>query len=194
MPFSIPHPRASRRLAWLVVLAFFLVDGVVSMAHAQELHLANLVLNNFEGTIRVRFGVEPTGIDHIRQFLDTGEELALRCKARLSVKRDYVWNREIGTAHFESRLRRLKNGDFVVDIPGQGPMVDKDLAALFRKAWGEILLDLGPWDRLKRGQSYSVALQLTLARTDVSPWLSKGLFFWSFDAAPAVSYQLDFTY
>lgn len=194
MPLSISHPRASWRVAWLVVLALFLVDGVVSLAHAQELHLANLVLNNFEGTIRVRFGVEATGVDRIRQVLDAGETLALRCKAKLSIKRDYLWNRGIGSAHFDSRLRRLKNGDFVVDIPGQGPMVDKDLAALFRKAWGEILLDLGPWDRLKRGQPYSVSLELTLARTDVSPWLSKGLFFWSFDAAPAVSYELDFTY
>ena len=73
-------------------------------------------------------------------------------------------------------------------------MVNKDLATLFRKAWGEILLDLGPWDRLKRKQSYSVALQLTLGRTDISPWVSRSLFFWSFDAAPSVSYQLDFTY
>ena len=84
MPFSIPQPRPWR-LAWLLVLAFFLVDGVGSVAHAQELHLANLVLNNFEGTIRVRFGVEPTGIESIRQVLDAGETLVLRCKAKLSM-------------------------------------------------------------------------------------------------------------
>jgi len=194
MPFSIPRLSAPWRLAWIVVLALCLLDGIGSIAHAQELHLANLVLNNFEGTIRVRFGVEPSGLDRILQALDAGEQLALRCRARLSVKRDYLWNREIGSARFESRLRRLKGGDFSADIRGQGPMADKDLAALFHKAWSEVLLDLGPWDRLQRGQTYSVTLHLALVRTDVSPWLSQGLFFWSFDAAPSVSYQLDFTY
>jgi hypothetical protein len=177
-----------------LVLGIILVAGSVAPCRAQELHLANLVLNNFEGTIRVRFGVEPTGLDRIRQALDAGERLTLRSRARLAVKRDYIWNRDIGSASFESDLRRLKGGDYAVDLPGQGPMVDKDLAALFRKAWSEILLDLGPWDRLRRGQAYCVSLQLALVRADISPWLSRGLFFWSFDAAPPVSYQLDFTY
>lgn len=194
MPFPISPARATWRLIWLVVLVCLLVGGTPSVGRAQELHLANLVLSNFEGTIRVRFGVEPSGLERIRQALDGGDRLALRCQATLTVKRDYLWNRELGSTSFQSALRRLKNGEYVVDLPGQGPMVDKDLAALFRKAWGEILLDLGPWDRLQRGQNYAVSLQLALMRTDVSPWVSRGLFFWSFDATPPVSYQLDFTY
>ena len=163
-------------------------------AHAQELLLSNLVLNNFEGRIRVRFGVEPTGMDHIRQSLEAGERLALHCKAKLAFKRDYVWNQEVTTATWESELRQLKGGDFVVTLPGQGPVADKELGALFRKAWNEILVDLGPWDRLDRGQTYVLSLELSLVRLDVSPWLKKSLPFWSFDAAPPVSYQLDFTY
>lgn len=174
-----------------VVLASALAAGV---AFAQELLLSNLVLNNFEGKIRVRFGVEPTGVDHIRQALLEGERLALVCKARLAVKREYVWNTEVNAARFESDLRRLKGGDFVVTLPGQGSMADRDLTALFRKAWNEILIDLGPWDRLERGQTYVLTLELSLLRLDISPWLKKGLFFWPFDAATPVSYQLDFTY
>lgn len=186
--------RAAWRLAWRLALAFVAVGWLVSMAQAQELHLANLVLNNFEGKIRVRFGVEPSNPDQIRQILDGGERLALRCRASLSAKRDYLWNRELAAASLESDLRRLRGGDFAVTLPGQGPMVDKDLTALFRKAWNEILIDLGPWDRLERGQTYVLSLQLSLVRPDVSPWLSRGLFFLSFDAAQPVSYQLDFTY
>jgi hypothetical protein len=186
--------RAAWRLAWRLVLALVAVGWVVSMAQAQELHLANLVLNNFEGKIRVRFGVEPSNADQIRQLLDNGERLALRCRASLSAKRDYLWNRELTAASFESDLRRLRGGDFAVTLPGQGPMVDKDLTALFRKAWNEILIDLGPWEHLERGQTYVLSLHLSLVRPDVSQWLSRGLFFLSFDAAPPVSYQLDFTY
>lgn len=186
--------RAPWRLAWLFVLALALSAGTVSVAQAQELHLGNLVLNNFEGKIRVRFGVEPSNPDRVRQALDAGERLALRCRARLALKRDYLWSQEISTASLESELRRLRGGEYAVTLPGQGPMAGKDLASLTRKAWNEILLDLGAWDSLQRGQTYVVSLELSLVRLDVSPWLSRGLFFWSFDAAPPVSYQLDFTY
>ena len=186
--------RAPWRLVWMLFLALVAMDGLGAVAHAQELHLANLVLNNFEGKIRVRFGVEPSGTERLRQTLDNGERLVLRCRAKLGVKRDYLWNQELATASYESELRRLRGGDYAVTLPGQGPMVDKDLAALFRKAWNEILIDLGPWERLERGLTYVLSLELVLNRPDVSPWLSRGLFFMSFDAAPPISYQLDFTY
>ncbi len=182
------------RLALSLAVALVLTGGAATALWAQELLLSNLVLNNFEGKIRVRFGVEPKGVDRIRQALDAGERLTLRCRARLSLKRDYLWNQDLSSGSWESNLQRLRGGDFVATLPGQGSMADKDLAALFHKAWNEILLDIGPWDRLERGQTYVLSLELSLVRLDVSPWLKKGLFFWSFDAAPTVSYQLDFTY
>ncbi|WP_300161882.1 DUF4390 domain-containing protein [Solidesulfovibrio sp.] len=191
MPFFVRH---MRRLTMALALAAAAVLVAAGPSRAQELLLSNLVLNNFEGKIWVRFGVEPTGADAIRQVLMAGERLALVCKAKLSVKRDYVWNREVSSARYESVLRRLKGGEFAVELPGQGAVADRELAALFRKAWGEILIDLGPWDRLERGQTYALTLELSLTRLDVSPWLKKGLFFWPFDPATPVSYQLDFTY
>lgn len=194
MPFPNSLPRGVRRHAAWLALAFFATLWSAGSAFAQELLLSNLVLNNFEGKIRVRFGVEPTGLDRIRQALAAGERLSLVCSARLAVKRDYVWNREVSGARWESEVRQLRGGDFVVALPGQGSMADKDLAGLFRKAWNEILVDLGSWDRLERGQRYVLTLELTLVRQDISPWLKKGLFFWPFDAASPVSYQLDFTY
>lgn len=194
MPFSKILPRGVRRLAARLVLTLLAAVWAAGPAHAQELLLSNLVLNNFEGKIRVRFGVEPTGLDRIRQVLEAGERLSLVCVAKLAVKRDYVWNRPVSDARWISEVRRLRGGDFVVTLPGQGSMADRDLAPLFRKAWNEILVDLGSWDRLERGQTYVLTLELTLARLDVSPWLKKGLFFWPFDAASPVSYQLDFTY
>jgi hypothetical protein len=194
MPLPDILGRVPRRLAVLLFLALAVLACAPGMGHAQELLLSNLVLNNFEGKIRVRFGVEPTGLDSIRQSLEAGERLALRCKAKLAFKRDYVWNQEVQSSVWQSELQRLKGGDFVVTLPGHGSMADRDLGPLFRKAWNEILIDLGPWDRLERGQTYVVTLELTLVRMDISPWLKKGLFFWPFDPASPVSYQLDFTY
>ncbi|WP_428569458.1 MAG: DUF4390 domain-containing protein [Solidesulfovibrio sp. DCME] len=193
--YGLPQPMDSlRRLLPALALALGTILWAAAPARAQELLLSNLVLNNIEGKIRVRFGVEPTGIEPIRQALAAGVRLALTCKARLSVKRDYVWNQEVTRAEWQSELRRLKGGDFIASLPGQGTVADKELRTLLRKAWSEILIDLGPWDRLERGKTYVLTLELALLRLDVSPWLRKGLFFWPFDAATPVSYQLDFTY
>lgn len=194
MSFLVVAGRAPRRFAVLAALALAALLGVARPAAAQELLLTNLVLNNYEGRIRVRFGIEPSGLEQIRQALDAGERLNLRCKARLAFKRDYVWDQEIASSVWESDLRRLKGGDYVVTLPGQGTLADRDLAALVRKSLGEILIDLGSWDRLERGVTYALTLELALTRPDVSPWLKNSLFFWSFDAARPVSYKLDFTY
>ena len=196
MPYLVAGGPAPRRFVVFAAMAWamFVLLGVVRPAAAQELLLTNLVLNNYEGRIRVRFGIEPSGLERIAQALAAGERLTLRCKARLALRRDYVWNQEVSAAAWESELRRLKGGEFVVDLPGQGPVADKDLGALFHKHLSEILIDLGAWDRLERGVTYVLALELALTRPDVSPWLKKGLFFWPFDAARPVSYQLDFTY
>lgn len=182
------------RLAALLVLVFALADGAWFPAYAEELHLANLVLNNFEGKIRVRFGVDPSSPEHVRRALDAGERLALKCRATLAVKRNYLWNQKISSANLQSELSRLHGGEYVVNLPGQGSMAGRDVSVLLRKAWNEILLDLGPWDRLERGQTYVVSLTLSLVRLDIPAWVRHGLFFWSFDAARPISYRLDFTY
>lgn len=197
MPFLVAAGQAPRRLAVIAALAVLVMVallGAPGRAWAQELLLTNLVLNNYEGRIRVRFGIEPSGLDRISQALLAGERLNLRCKAKLAMRRDYVWNQEVSSATWDSQLGRLKGGEFVVTLPGQGPVADKDLGKLFHKNLSEILIDLGSWDRLERGVTYVLTLELALTRPDVSPWLRNGLFFWSFDAARPVSYQLDFTY
>lgn len=196
MSFLVRMGRKLRYVAGIIVLVVTMAafSGALAPVCAQELLLTNLVLNNYEGRIRVRFGIEPSGLERISQFLASGERLSLYCRARLAQKRDYVWDQEVSSATWASELRRLKSGDFVVTLPNQGPMADKDLGALFRKHLSEILIDLGSWDRLERGVTYVLTLDLALGRPDVSPWLKNGLFFWSFDAARPVSYQLDFTY
>ena len=196
MSFLVAGSHVFRRFAVFAAMAVVMAAllGVAQPAAAQELLLTNLVLNNYEGRIRVRFGIEPSSLERINQVLAAGERLTLRCKARLSLRRDYVWNEEVNAATWESELRRLKGGEFVVNLPGQGTVADKDLGTLFHKHLSEILMDLGSWDRLERGVTYVLTLELALTRPDVSPWLKNGLFFWSFDAARPVSYQLDFTY
>ena len=78
---TMTRRRFAACLVW--ALAGVFCCGAFAPASAQELLLTNLVLNNYEGRIRVRFGIEPTGLERIAQALDAGERLSLRCRARV---------------------------------------------------------------------------------------------------------------
>ncbi len=182
-------------------LALFLFPVMIATlshpgpAAAQELALANLVLNNYEGKIRVRFGVEATTADSIAEALDKGTALVLRCSAVLREKRRYLWNEELLRAEVESSLYKGEDGLYHVTVPeGNAPLSGKDLSDLLRQAWGRIRMDLGEWRLLSRGSAYVIDMEITLSRSDLSSVVDKAVSLFGGEVMPPVGYQLDFTY
>lgn len=187
--------RMSRALFLLIALiaslAFFF-----SPARAEALGLSNLVLDSQGGRIIVRFGVDVKDQDAVLRALENGQELALVCSARLSLRRDMALDKEIARMVQTSELTLHDKGPFEITLSQgrQERFRGRDLALLMREAWGHMSLDLGGRDLLERGRAYSLTLEIRLMRKDVSAWLKGALFFWNFDAAPPVKYQLDFSY
>jgi hypothetical protein len=183
--------------------ALFLIFALISAAtffsspaSAQALGLSNLVLDSQGGRIIVRFGVDVKDQDSVRGALENGQELALVCSARLSLKRDLALDKEMARAEQWSALTLHDKGPFeiILDQGRQERFRGRDLLLLMREAWGHMSLDLGGRELLERGRAYSLTLEIRLVRKDVSPWLKGALFFLNFDAAPPVKYQLDFSY
>jgi Domain of unknown function (DUF4390) len=175
---------------------FLLFLALPSQGHAQRIGLSNLVVDNQEGRVKVRFGVDIKAVDAVREALERGETLGLECKARLSRKREYAWNSQVAATETVSRLTLNDGGPYEILLPSgrQERYRGRDLALVMREAWGAMSLDLGAWDSLERGGSYSLTLEIRMVRQDVSAWLKGALFFWSFDAVSPVKYQLDFSY
>lgn len=181
--------------------AVFLIPFILALvlpwqAHAQRLGLSNLVVDNQEGRVKVRFGVDIKAVEAVRQALESGETLALECKARLSRKRDYAWDTEVASMEMVSPLTLHEGGPFEIHLPlgRQERFRGRDLPLVMKEAWGIMALDLGSWDSLGKGGAYSLTLEIRMVRQDVSQWLKGALFFWNFDAVPPVKYQLDFSY
>lgn len=187
----------------LMLRALFLLLSLIaspafffSSARAEALGLSNLVLDSQGGRIIVRFGVDVKDQEAVRRALENGQELALVCSARLSLKRDMALDREIARAGQSSELTLHDKGPFEITLSQgrQERFRGRDLSLLMREAWGHMNLDLGGRELLERGQAYSLTLEIRLARKDVSAWLKGALFFLNFDAASPVKYQLDFSY
>lgn len=184
------------RRACSLLLVLALLAALPQAAQAQRLGLSNLVVDNQAGRAKVRFGVAVEALDAVRQALENGQVLALSCKAILSQSRDYLWNSELASADMLSTLYLHENGPYEISLPGgrREHYRSRDLDLVMKEAWGGLSMDLGPWDRLERGHSYSLDLEIRLLRQDVPGWLKGTLFFWNFDAVSPVKYRLDFSY
>ena len=186
-----------RRAAFLPLL-FLIAHAAIfcGQAHAQRIGLSNLVIDNQEGRIKIRFGVDIKAVDAVKEALANGQVLALECKALLALKRDYAWNIEVARGDMLSRLVLHDGGPYEIILTDgrQERFRGNDLELLMKEAWGSMILDLGGWSKLTRGNAYSLTLEIRLVRQDVSPWLKGALFFWNFDAVQPVTYQLDFSY
>ena len=195
IPQSMVVPRFPdfRVLLPALLAALFLWTSV---AHAQTLTLSNLVVDNKAGTFTARFGVGVTGVDEIAEVLANGVVLALRCQATLLRKRSYWMDAAVAETTSVSTIRRdAISREFMLRLDGrEAPLTGKQLAPLLAQAWGQIQLDLGPWDRLKRGEEYQLRLRLSLDRTEIPDWVRDTVFFWSWDVVPATNYTLEFAY
>jgi len=183
-----------RHLLIFFLLAFCAVCR--TEAYAQGIGLSNLVVDNQEGRVKVRFGVDLKAVDAVREALEKGESLALECKAKLTRKMEYSWNTEVARTEMLSSVILHDGGPFEVILPGgrQEHYRGRDLSLVMKEAWGSMSMDLGGWDKLARGNTYSLTLEIRLVRQDISSWLKGALFFWNFDAVAPVRYQLDFSY
>ncbi len=195
-------------------LAAILVFMAAAPLAAASLDLSNLVLNNHDGRILVRFGLAIPDPGPLEAVFSEGGIVALRMDARLSVKSDYLWDHQVAETGRMAVVRKTGDGYVVEPAPAQRPgkagpnpsapvepvgpvsplASGTDLAEVLRQAFGETSLDLGAWDVLSRGESYVLVLGISLVRGDVSAFWRNTLFFWSFDVMPKVRYRLDFTY
>jgi hypothetical protein len=84
-------------------------------------------------------------------------------------------------------------------MPGHGSAGDPhfDFAALqdeLNHFWSRLSLPMGSWESIERGKAYRVVLKFSVTRTNVPGWVSKPLFFVSWDLVPEVAYVLDFDF
>lgn len=165
-----------------------------SAAAAQSLVLSNLVVDNQAGSLMARFGVAVDSVAEISEALQNGATLGLTCKASLGKAAGLFGGPRLAAAEMSSRLKYdALTKEYSLLLPGhEAPLKNFRLDELLRSGWGELTLDMGSWRILERGQEYTLSLSIRLHQTDIPNWFRRTLFFWSWDVAPAASYQLHF--
>lgn len=186
------HATIARAAALALVLAAVLAAGA---ARAQELQLTNLVVDSQAGAFTARFGVKPEGLIELKENLDAGITLALTAEAELAQAGGLLGGDTVfETAYVSELTYDALTKNYVIKRPGAEPVTGEDLAQVMGRGWGRVSMALGPWEKLTRGSDYVLTLTVALKRQDLPNWFERTLFFWSWEAVPATTYQLEFTY
>ncbi len=181
----------------LVILCTVLIISLFSSyANAASLNLKNLVLDNQAGAIMARFGLDLKGDTETEAALENGIKLKLVCKASLYLHRTMWPDSKIASKIYTDKLSYDSlSKEFILKKSRNNIVLrDKKITLLLQNGWNSIVMDLGPWSSLKRGEQYILKLDVHLDQTDIPQWLKKTLFFWSWDIVPSTTYQLEFTY
>lgn len=199
------QPLAATVLPFLVRLAALVLCAALALhvpqARAQpprglRLALDDLVVDNQAGRLASRFSLSVSDTDQLGAVLRGGATLTLACEAVLYRQRSLWTDKELARGRLDSRLAADQlTREFLLWPPGRPrPLRDRDLARLLAQGWGGLSLDLGPFGLLERGNDYTLSLDVRLVQEEVPGWLKDSLFFWSWEAAPSLNYDMDFSY
>jgi len=171
-----------------------LVLVLASQAAGQEVTLRNLVVNNKDGAVHLRFGLRARNTEELSRYLEQGTDLRLLCTATMNLERSLWWDRELRRSAKEFLLRydSLDDAYRFGTEENSTEERDSDLASLLRSEWQRIDMDLGPWPNEYREENLALHLTVRLVRTDVPVWLKRTLFFWSWDVVPVKNYRIRF--
>ena len=171
-----------------------LVLLLVTRAAGQEVILRNLIVNNDEGTVHLRFGLRTREPEELSRFLKQGTGLRLICAASMDLERDLWWNRELRRSRKEFLLRYHSLDDDYRLATEDGGFQERnaDLESLLHKGWSRIDMYLGDWPGEYEEDDLALNLRVRLVRSDVPVWLKRTLFFWSWNVVPAKNYRIRF--
>jgi hypothetical protein len=165
-------------------------------ALGQEIILKNLVLDNVGGTIQLRFGIEMNNLAQLKEYLSEGTTVRLSCLAELQRKR-LLWKDDTVLARklaFDVKNNPLTQQYTMHNLASGRTRQSDTVESLIQEAWSRLIMDLGNWAALPRGNEYALELSVRMIRADVPGWLKKALFFWSWNIGNEQQYRLNFSY
>ncbi|GFM36052.1 DUF4390 domain-containing protein [Desulfovibrio psychrotolerans] len=170
--------------------------ATAARAASQQLKLEDFVLDNAEGQLAIRFGVGIQDKERLRVMLKEGAVITLTCEATLSDTSGMWLNTTLARQEMVSTLSfNALTREYAIAYEGSPAVYrNANLMRLLSETWERLSLKVGQLVNLERGREYRVDLSVRMQNDNVPPWLSKTLFFWSWDIAPTMRYSMNFIF
>ncbi len=162
---------------------------------AQGLEIYNLVLDNTNATLKVRFDLKIDGVDAIKRALDNGEDLGLVCRATIEMQRKFFWDKSLVCRNFLSTMHKdVLKGEYIINLPGHNFKFTEFSSQRINNLFQNVEIPLLPWSIIKKGRNYSLKVEVALKTLGIPEWIKKTLFFWSWDLIEPEYFEMEFSY
>lgn len=185
-------------LAWLCTAPQTIQAAQAAEGSEQylKLKLDNFLLDTQDDKLVLRFGVSINDIDGLKQILRDGAVINLTSTADISPKSTIIPRGALVEIQGLSSLQMEPlTREFILTEPDRDmPNRNKSLKQLLDSTWLTMSLPLCSLSELSHGSEYIVQLSIKLEHADMPAWLSKTLFFWSWNVTPPINYSMTFTF
>ena len=167
-----------------------------SLLRADSISLTDLGVDNAQGSVSVGFSVVINEMAPLMEALQNGGQYEVRCTGKLYKRRLGFWDAFLSEATYSCEVasKPIARECVVTDQRGSHTFDFAGLQGELNSFWSRLSMPMGNWDVIERGQAYRVVLTFSVTRTNVPGWVSKPLFFVSWDLVPEVVYVLDFDF
>jgi len=186
------HHKAKKLFYFLFFICFL---GFAPFVMAQSLEVYNLVLDNSNATLKVKFDLKIEGFGAIKRSLDEGERLGLVYTASVHEQRNFIWDKSLVHRSFLIIMHKdMLKGEYVINISGQDYKFPKFSPQKINSLFQDIEISLSPWSIIKKGHNYSLKVEVALKTLGIPEWIKKTLFFWSWDLVEPEYFEMEFSY
>lgn len=163
---------------------------------ADSISLTDLGVDNAQGSVSVGFSIVVDDLTPLMDALQNGGHYEVSCTGKLYKRRLGFWDVFLSEAQYTCTVesKPIARECLVTDQRGAQTFDFSELQSELNRFWSRLSLPMGSWDSIERGQAYRVVLTFSVKRTNVPGWVSKPLFFVSWDLVPEVVYILDFDF
>ncbi|RQD59747.1 DUF4390 domain-containing protein [Desulfonatronovibrio magnus] len=179
----------------LIFLAIFCFSLLLPQrGSAQSLELSSFVIDTRGEYLTARFSIDVEEFNYMKSYIDSGSKLAIIYDVKLLKKRMFFPDFPLSSQQHEVGLEKdLLSGQYVVLYPDERKTMDSFEEYDFVKIFEGIDVPLAPLIELEPGRKYVVRIQIRLISKGVPKWIKRTLFFWSWDLAKAIRYEMEFS-
>lgn len=166
------------------------------VARANSIAVSDLGVDNAAGAVSVGFSIVVNDMTPLMEALKNGGDYEVRCTSRLYHRRAGFWDSFLSEASYSCVVssKPIARECQIHDDRGTHTFPFQGLQEQLNRYWSRISIPMGSWDMIERGSAYRVVLTFKVTRTNLSSWVSKPLFFVSWDLVPEVVYEFDFDF
>lgn len=175
---------------------FFILFVLAPVGEARSSHLdmSDFIVDTQDEHLVVRFSIEMDDMTKVESLLDNGSEVALIYQVKVFKKYSFFPNYLLVKREVEVEFEKdLISGNYDIFYPDHRKRTNRLELEDFNSLFSNITVSLLPLESFELQQDYIARFEARMISKNIPTWIKRTLFFWSWDLAKSVRYEMEFS-